>query len=54
MKDVANIYPLSSLQQGMLFHSLYGPDSEIYSTQLVCELEGCLDEEAFAAAWQGA
>jgi amino acid adenylation domain-containing protein/non-ribosomal peptide synthase protein (TIGR01720 family) len=50
--QIEDIYPLSPMQQGMLFHSLYGPSSEIYLTQLVCELEGRLDEEAFEAAWQ--
>jgi amino acid adenylation domain-containing protein/non-ribosomal peptide synthase protein (TIGR01720 family) len=50
--QIEDIYSLSPMQQGMLFHSLYGPDSKIYLTQLVCELEGRLDEETFEAAWQ--
>ena len=51
---IEDLYPLSPMQQGMLFHSLYGPDSRIYTTQLVCELNGGLNEEAFEAAWQAA
>jgi hypothetical protein len=42
------------MQQGMLFHSLYGPDTGTYTTQLVCELNGGLNEDAFEAAWQAA
>ncbi|HEX5889007.1 MAG TPA: amino acid adenylation domain-containing protein, partial [Pyrinomonadaceae bacterium] len=47
-------YPLSPLQQGMLFHSVYAPDSSIYIGQLSFALEGDLDMKAFAAAWQRA
>lgn len=47
-------YPLSPLQQGMLFHSVYAPGSSIYIGQLSFVLEGDLDRDAFAAAWQRA
>lgn len=49
---VEDIYPLSPMQQGMLFHSLYEPRREIYLTQMVCELSGGLNRQAFLAAWQ--
>lgn len=52
--QMEDLYPLSPMQQGMLFHSLYGPDLGIYTTQLVCELNGCLNEDTFEAAWQAA
>jgi hypothetical protein len=42
------------MQEGMLFHSIYGSDSGIYTTQLVCELHGRLNEEIFGRAWQAA
>ena len=29
--DLEDIYPLSPLQQGMLFHAIYEPDQGIYS-----------------------
>jgi len=45
-------YPLSPLQQGMLFHSAYAPDSAVYIGQLSFALESDLDVDAFAAAWQ--
>jgi amino acid adenylation domain-containing protein/non-ribosomal peptide synthase protein (TIGR01720 family) len=43
-------YALSPMQKGLLFHSLYEPDS--YLTQLICTLTGTLDPDAFQAAWQ--
>jgi len=50
--DIADIYPLSPLQRGLLFHSLYAPEAAQYFEQLTCRLEGPVDGEAFAAAWQ--
>lgn len=52
MKNVEDIYPLSSMQQGMLFHSLYAPESEVYFTQFSCTLTGKLNLQAFEQAWQ--
>jgi non-ribosomal peptide synthase protein (TIGR01720 family) len=49
---VEDIYPLSPMQQGMLFHSLYEPHSDVYCTQLFCRIEGEIDRAAFRAAWQ--
>src|SRR6185369_13600507 len=50
--EIEDDYPLTPTQQGILFHSLSEPDSGVYTTQLVCELRGSLDEEALQAAWQ--
>jgi non-ribosomal peptide synthase protein (TIGR01720 family) len=52
--QIEDLYPLSPMQEGMLFHSLYGPDSGIYTTQLVCELKGHLNADIFETAWQAA
>jgi non-ribosomal peptide synthase protein (TIGR01720 family) len=49
---IYDIYPLSPIQQGMLFHSLFEPSDGTYLTQFVCELTGNLNKEAFRAAWQ--
>src|SRR6185295_6569061 len=50
--EIEETYPLTPMQQGILFHSLSEPDSGVYTTQFVCELRGDLDQEAFQAAWQ--
>ena len=52
MKDVEDFYPLSPMQQGMLFHSRYAPDSGVYVEQVSCTLRGDLDAGAFERAWQ--
>jgi amino acid adenylation domain-containing protein/non-ribosomal peptide synthase protein (TIGR01720 family) len=48
---IEEVYPLSPTQEGMLFHSLYSPDSGVYVTQLACELRGELDVPALERAW---
>ena len=39
-QDVESFYPLSPLQQGLLFHSLCEPDSGMYFNQTAVELKG--------------
>ncbi len=51
-QNIEDIYPLSPLQQGLLFHSLYAPDSGIYVEQLSCTIDGDLDVSAFLEAWR--
>ena len=50
--NIEDIYPLSPLQQGLLFHSLYEPGSGIYVEQLGWALEGTFHADAFEQAWQ--
>lgn len=50
-KNIEAIYPLSPLQEGMLFHSLYAPGSGVYVVQLSYRIAGNLNVEAFAHAW---
>ncbi|MBN3764459.1 non-ribosomal peptide synthetase, partial [Burkholderia sp. Ac-20365] len=38
LRTVDDIYPLSPMQQGILFHSLYAPDRTTYVNQLVATL----------------
>ncbi len=48
--EMEDLYPLSPLQQGMLFHALYAPGSGVYVEQLACRLDGDFDAEAFENA----
>ncbi|BAY50143.1 amino acid adenylation domain-containing protein (plasmid) [Scytonema sp. HK-05] len=50
--NIEDIYQLSPMQQGMLFHTLYAPDYGVYCQQFNCTFTGKLDVEAFTAAWQ--
>ena len=52
MKNVEDIYPLSPMQQGMLFHTLYDPTSGVYFEQLSCTLTGEFNIPAFKQAWE--
>ena len=45
-------YPLSPMQQGMLFHSIAMPDSDVYVEQLSSTLRGELREAEFQSAWK--
>ncbi|MDH5597132.1 MAG: amino acid adenylation domain-containing protein [Candidatus Peregrinibacteria bacterium] len=51
-KDIEDIYELSPMQQGMLFHSLASPESGAYSNRISYILKGDLDIPAFERAWQ--
>jgi amino acid adenylation domain-containing protein/non-ribosomal peptide synthase protein (TIGR01720 family) len=44
-------YPLSPLQQGLLFHSLWESGRAAYVEQVTCRLDGALDVAAFRLAW---
>jgi hypothetical protein len=41
-RNIESIYPLSPMQQGMLFHTLYAPESGVYCEQTSCSLNGNL------------
>ncbi|MFU3809263.1 non-ribosomal peptide synthase/polyketide synthase [Pseudomonas aeruginosa] len=51
--EVEDLYPLSPMQQGMLFHSLYQQEAGDYINQLRVDIDG-LHPESFRAAWQAA
>ncbi|MEH2284581.1 MAG: amino acid adenylation domain-containing protein [Nostoc sp.] len=52
MNNIDDLYELSPMQQGMLFHTLYAPESEVYFEQLLCILQGELNRAGFVQAWQ--
>ena len=51
--SISDIYPLSPVQQGLLFHTLYdGSESGTYIEQISCTLWGRVSVEIFQQAWQ--
>nr|WP_262880400.1 non-ribosomal peptide synthetase [Pseudomonas paralcaligenes] len=50
-RDIEDLYPLSPMQQGMLFHTLYEQTGGDYINQLRVDIHG-LDPERFRASWQ--
>jgi amino acid adenylation domain-containing protein/non-ribosomal peptide synthase protein (TIGR01720 family) len=50
--NIEEIYPLSPLQAGMLFHTQMDASSGVYFEQLTCALHGELDSDAFGRSWQ--
>jgi amino acid adenylation domain-containing protein len=51
-KNIESIYPLSPVQQGMLFHTLLAPKSGVYFNQVLYTLTGRLQKVALQRAWQ--
>ena len=51
LANVDDAYPLTPMQQGMLYHTISDPDSGVFVNQIVTSLEGELDVGRFQAAW---
>ncbi|MFI0817472.1 non-ribosomal peptide synthase/polyketide synthase [Streptomyces sp. NPDC021098] len=51
-RSVEDLYPLTPMQAGMLFHSLVDPASDAYFNQVQLRLTGITDPGALATAWQ--
>ncbi|WP_032795671.1 condensation domain-containing protein, partial [Streptomyces sp. HCCB10043] len=50
-RAMEDILPLTPLQEGLLFHSVYDEQSvDVYTVQVVVDLEGPVDPEALRAA----
>ena len=53
VRNIEEIYPLSPMQQGLLFHALRDGHDDAYVNQLAVELRG-VTPAALCAAWQAA
>jgi NRPS condensation-like uncharacterized protein len=51
-ENIQDIYQLTPLQKGILFHSLYAPEFGLYVIQIRYSLRGVLNLTAFERAWQ--
>ena len=51
-EDIQDIYPLSPVQHGILFHGLQIPEMGLYHMQDVYSFSGHLNIRAFEQAWQ--
>ncbi|MEM7127274.1 MAG: condensation domain-containing protein [Chloroflexota bacterium] len=52
IENIEDIYPLSPMQQGILFHHLLAPDAMLFTLQFNCVLHGPLESSALQQAWQ--
>ncbi|MGH9822046.1 MAG: condensation domain-containing protein, partial [Blastocatellia bacterium] len=51
-RSVADIYELSPMQEAMLFHCTYAPESRAYFDQFSCRIEGLSRPDDFRESWQ--
>src|ERR1043166_8716847 len=52
LENLEDLYQLSPMQLGMLFHTLEAPETGVYFEQSVFTIEGRLDTSSFERAWQ--
>ncbi len=53
-KNIEAVYPLSPLQEGMLFHTLESEQTDVYLIQYTCTLEGEVEPEDLRRSWLAA
>jgi aryl carrier-like protein len=49
---IEDVYPLTPVQEGMLFHTLADPEAGHYVEQFLCRVRGGLDLETLQESWQ--
>src|SRR5436309_2380864 len=52
LSNVEDIYPLSPMQQGMLFHSILDSSSQTYVAQMVYRIDARVNVQSFRRAWE--
>jgi hypothetical protein len=52
VENIEDIYELSPIQKGILFHSLFAPELGLYFFQMPFLLRGNLNVDAFSSAWE--
>jgi len=50
--QIQDIYPMTPMQEGLMFHTLFKPNSGIYVMQYCYELQGTFNHNAFVQAGQ--
>ncbi|NEQ65236.1 MAG: amino acid adenylation domain-containing protein, partial [Symploca sp. SIO2D2] len=51
-KNIESIYPLSPMQEGLLFHTNYAPNSGMYMEQILLTLSGEVNQENLKKSWE--
>ena len=52
VESIEDIYPLTPIQKGILFHSLYDAENGLYLFQATFTIKALLNIDAFTQAWQ--
>ena len=50
--NIEDIYELTPMQQGMLYHTLYKEGSDAYIEQFIFDIAGDLDKDVFRKSWE--
>ena len=52
LRNVEDVYPLTAMQQGMLYHTVTDPSSGVFVNQIITPLTGDLDIPSLKKAWE--
>ena len=51
LQDIEDAYPLTSIQQGMLFHCLEFSESDVYVSYISIDISGSVEPDRLRTAW---